>query len=145
LALKKKRINICLSRDVFSNSENFLKKQNRVKTLTVLIEKSLKYFMSRKARRPLNRKNQRHDGAIRLTKELLGRYRSLGIIDENGVRNVWIKQEFKRRQFSGVKRKKYDIITELARQLFMDPSTIEDIIYRKKGRKKHFLSFIEEI
>jgi hypothetical protein len=145
LAIKKKRINIRLSRDVISNSENFLKKQNRVKTLTVLIEKSLRYFISRKTRRASNRKNQRHGGTIRLTKEQLGHYRSLGIVDENGVRNLWIKQEFKRRKFSDIKRKKYDIINELARQLFMDSSTIEDIIYRKKGRKKHFSSFIEEI
>ncbi|MGD1007231.1 MAG: hypothetical protein ABR980_08390 [Ignavibacteriaceae bacterium] len=140
MSVKKKRIDISLSKEVISTSENFLKKQKEVKTLTALIEKSLSIFLS-----PQNGDSYPHVKDINLGEEQLEHYRELGILNENGVRNLWIKQEFQRRQNFPEKKKKCDIVKELAAELIMEPAAVEDIIYRKKERKKQFFTLIKEI
>jgi hypothetical protein len=158
MSIRKKRIGISLSSKVIATSKNYLKQQKKVKTLTALIEKSLRFFLSRSEAirclveiAPVMKGYPKEVGRlpdaeeIKLNREQIEHYRTLGIIDENGIRNLWIKHEFQCRQISKEKRRKYDIINELAAELFMEPKAVEDIIYRKKERKKQFISLIKEI
>jgi len=134
----KKGINIGLPEDVLYSSEQYIKLKKEIKSLSDLIETALTKFLKSEGFYPPVKE-------INLTKEQIERYRQLGILDENGLRNLWIKQEFRRRQVSGGKKKSKDIINELANELIMEPKAIEDIVYRKKERRKPPFILIEEI
>jgi hypothetical protein len=140
MSIRKKKIEICLNKDIFYSLEDFLKKQKEVKTLPELIEKRLSIFLS-----PQDEDSYPAVKDINLKEGQLEYYRELGILNENKVRNLWIKTEFKRRQIFPEKKKKCDITRELASELFMEPKAVEDIIYRKKERKKQFFTLVKEI
>jgi hypothetical protein len=78
-----------------------------------------------------------------LNREQLEILRQLGIVDEVGLRDYWIRKEIDRRHALGEKKGK--VILEIAEVMFMEPQRVHEIYYKKKENKKNRYLDIEEI
>jgi hypothetical protein len=87
---------------------------------------------------------------ITLSKEEINKFRSIGALDEIGLRDEAIRREFFRRLIetspSGSKKKiKTEIKTQLADEYNLSYKKIDEIVYRKERRKKVPTNPIKEL
>jgi uncharacterized membrane protein len=82
---------------------------------------------------------------IKISVNMLSKLRAAGLIDEVMLRNIYIKKEFVKRSGKPNKCSKNQTIKGIAAELFMAPKTVKAVIYRRKHRKKPFLTNIKEL
>jgi len=134
----KKRINVWLSTDVLTSSIHCMRGDKEVNSLTLLVEKALIIFLSEKGYYPPK------NTEIKIDEKQLEEFRNLGIIDEIGIRNYYIRKEIDKR-CRETKKKKALIIEDLSKELFMTKEAVREIYYRKQSRNKPFLKLIKKI
>ncbi len=80
---------------------------------------------------------------MKLTEDDLSILRKLGILDEIGVRNYYIRNKINKKISEG--NKITLSIIEVAKELNMSEDTVHDIYYRKQKRNKEYFYKVKEI
>ena len=135
MSYTKKSFTAKIKTDLLDAADNCTK-SGEAQSIADCVNRGLEMFLKLKKFYPLKKE-------IKLTSKQLGELRRLGIVDEIGIRNYWIKQEADRR--SRQSKSKNAAIEEIAAELNMTPEIVHDIYYRKSKKEKPVFDRLKEI